>query len=85
MSRGTPDHAADADARERADLAAALIDQGFTAGASPERLLEALLAAYVAVAEVHPCCTAAGAAALQRYAFRLWRTAEFGSAASHLH
>lgn len=85
MSRGTPDHAADADARERADLAAALIDQGFTAGASPERLRQALITAYVAVAETHACCTAAAAGTAQRCADRLARTAAHRPAASNLH
>lgn len=87
MSRATsaPTPNGERDARALADLAAALIDHGFAAGASHTRVLEALLTAYVAVAETHRCCTAAAAAAAQRCAARLQRAAEHGPAATHLH
>ena len=74
-----------AETRLVADLAEQFIDQGFTAGASPERLLQALITAYVAVAETHACCTAAAAGAAQRCADRLARTAAHQPAASNLH
>ena len=74
-----------AETRLVADLAEQFIDQGFTAGASPERLLQALITAYVAVAETHACCTAAAAGTAQRCADRLARTAANRPAASNLH
>ena len=74
-----------AETRLLADLAEQFIDQGFTAGASPERLLQALITAYVAVAETHACCTAAAAGTAQRCADRLARTAAHQPAASNLH
>ena len=74
-----------AETRLLADLAEQFIDQGFTAGASPERLLQALITAYVAVAETHACCTAAAAGTAQRCADRLARTAAHRPAASNLH
>ena len=73
-----------AETRLVADLAEQVIDQGFTAGASPERLLQALITAYVAVAETHACCTAAAAGTAQRCADRLTQAAH-RPAASNLH
>ncbi len=74
-----------AETRLLADLAEQFIDQGFTAGASPERLLQALITAYVAVAETHACCTAAAAGTAQRCADRLTQAAAHQPAASNLH
>ena len=74
-----------AETRLLADLAEQFIDQGFTAGASPERLLQALITAYVAVAEAHACCTAAAAGTAQRCADRLTQAAAHQPAASNLH
>lgn len=74
-----------AETRLVADLAEQFIDQGFTAGASPERLLQALITAYVAVAETHACCTAAAAGTAQRCADRLTQAAAHQPAASNLH
>ena len=73
-----------AETRLVADLAEQFIDQGFTAGASPERLLQALITAYVAVAETHACCTAAAAGTAQHCADRLTQAAH-QPAASNLH
>ena len=74
-----------AETRLLADLAEQFIDQGFTRGAPHRVLLEALITAYVAVAEAHACCTAAAAGAAQRCADRLARTAAHQPAASNLH
>ena len=74
-----------AETRLLADLAEQFIDQGFTAGASPERLLQALITAYVAVAETHACCTAAAAGTAQRCADRITQAAAHQPAASNLH
>lgn len=74
-----------AETRLVADLVEQFIDQGFTAGASPERLLQALITAYVAVAETHACCTAAAAGTAQRCADRLTQAAAHRPAALNLH
>ena len=73
-----------AETRLLADLAEQFIDQGFTRGASHRVLLEALITAYVAVAETHACCTAAAAGTAQRCADRLTQAAH-QPAASNLH
>ena len=67
------------------DLAAQFIDGAFKRGVPHLQLLEALLTAYVAVAETHACCTAGAAAAALRCGERLMRAAEHGPAATHLH
>lgn len=74
-----------AETRLLADLAEQFIDQGFTAGVAPARLLQALITAYVAVAETHACCTAAAAGTAQRCADRLTQAAAHQPAASNLH
>ena len=67
------------------DLAAQFIDGAFKRGVPHLQLLEALLTAYVAVAETHTCCTGPAGGALQRCADRLKRAAEHGPAAAHIH
>jgi hypothetical protein len=87
-SNATTAHTAEDDARARADLAdlaAQFIEGALAHGVGHRPLMEALLTAYVAVAETHACCTAGAAAAALRCGERLMRAAEHGPAATHLH
>lgn len=62
----------DPHAQDVVDLASHLID--VTAGQRPELLLDALMAAYVAVAETHHDCTRAASLVCMTTAVRLQKT-----------
>lgn len=74
-----------AETRLLADLAEQFINAAAAHGAPHRLLLEALMTAFVAVAETHACCTAAAADTAQRCADRLAQAAAHRPAAPNLH
>lgn len=67
-------------------LAQGFVDQANAIGATHLELLQALNVAYVAIAETHPCCTAAAAdTALRSGQVLAQLAAAANTAATHVH